>query len=232
MPTINYIDIALVAFVAVSIIIGYMRGLFITLINMFRVIVALALGVFCGNTLAEPIYESYVRERAITYIGERLADPKGADKAFEALSKISSMMSDETASAFHLDKFSLNSKEMSAALVDSVVEPIATMLIKLAVLVVVALLFLLATGIIMAVIKSSRKNKTGKKKSIPARVDKILGAVFGLVKSLIVVFTVVTVLGAVGDFLDPASNLYKMVLDSWVIKTLNDINPLAFITEV
>lgn len=235
MPTINYVDLALIIFVVLSVIVGYARGLLITIVNFLRLALGFGLGFLCSNALSQPLYDSFFRARALSLVQSKIVDANGIDKTLDNLSNFISSLPDGIAGSFNLKDMDLPaSKDITATIVDTMIEPVSIFLIKAVIFILVFLLFLMATGLIIRLVRSSGRNKDGKHviRSLSKKVNHLLGALFGLAKSLVVVFGIITLCEALSGFLDTKTALYSMIDSSWVISTLSSINPFNFLTEV
>lgn len=81
------------------------------------------------------------------------------------------------------------------------------------------------TGILMIVLK-----KLQKKKDMPLRTtNAILGGVFGLVKALVVVFTLATIMSVLKGFLTDETQFIEAVNSSYVINFINNSNLLEYL---
>jgi len=233
--TVNYIDILLVLLLLLFIVIGYCRGLLINVVNFIRWAVGLFLCFFFGEKLALPLYESYVKPRALEYINEKIVTSTNLDEVLKNIQGIGEKLPSAVADSVDFSKLSVSSGDIAKSILENYFEGILIFLVKAAVFIAVFALFFLITGIIILAVQRNRKKRDKKRgrESALKKTDRVLGAVLGLLKGAIAVFAVSAVLMLVINLYDDTeqmSSFIKQASNSQLLKLIDEINPFNAIT--
>lgn len=184
----------LVVVVLVSCILYYShKGLVGGIVDFFGSFAALAVSIWGGMRLAQPIFDNWFRERLLEHTFEALNDQAVTtlDQVLERV--VGYVPQDMLASILGYANAPITSTSMQAAemVVDTVIAPILVPLITLMVFVAIFLLGRAVVFIISAMV--SRVNKV----PVAGKVNKILGAVAGLLIGLLYTFLIMCVIWGV-----------------------------------
>jgi hypothetical protein len=122
----------------------------------------------------------------------------------------------------------------------NVFEPVVLSIIKVLIFIVVFILFFLATGIIIKLMRKSSKRRENSRKarnkhtSLIVKIDRILGGLFGICKSFVIILAITSILmyilSLTGTVLE-TNNFLTEVQNSVLLKYINEINPFNAVTE-
>lgn len=234
--TVNYIDIALTAVFLIFTFIGYKRGLLITVVNFIRYAVGFFLCFYFSDSLAQPVYDKFIRERALEAINSKIVTSANTDEIIANLQNFGSSLPDFVSEGLELKAFSISGDDIAESLLTNVFEPIILALTKGAVFVAVFLVFFLATGLIIYFVRKSsrrREEKRGKKSALKMT-DKIFGALFGALKSLVLILAITSILMyilSLGDNIVQSNAFLTEASNSSLLNMIDSINPFNAITE-
>lgn len=235
----NYVDITLIAIFIVSTIIGYKRGLLVTIVNIVRYIFGFSICFYCGNTLAEPFYNKFLEQRAIEYISTRIDANTNVDDLVYAINDFKSAVPSFLNDFISFNSIKIpNNVDISNVILENIAQPLLISLSKGIIFIVVFLLFFVSTGIIIRLIqKSSRKKdkrdkKEHKPKSSAKIINNILGACFGVIKAVVLVMAVASILLYCQQLFDSHAEFYNVLTQSRVLSALNNNNLFGFLMEV
>ena len=229
--TVNYIDIILVAILLVFIIGGYCRGLFINIVNFIRWAIGLFLCFFLSENLSEPVYNSFVKPRAIEYINEKVVTSTNLDEVLKNIQQAANELPKALTGSVDFSKLSVSGDDIAKSILENYFEGVLMLMTKAVIFLAVFALFFLITGIIVLAIQRSRKKRDGK--SLIRKTDRFLGGVLGLLKGAIAVFAVSAVLMLVINLYDDEAQMsafLKEVNSSQLLKLIDEINPFNAIT--
>lgn len=237
--TVNYVDIALIALILIMTFVGYFRGVLMTVINFIRYAVGFSACFFCSSNLAEPIYSSYVAPRMLEVINEKIVVDTNLDTVLTNLDQFIKGLPTFISDNIGLESLTIpKADDVAQVILDDVFTPVLLPLTKGVIFVVVFLLFFIATGLIIKLINNASKHHEQKRKekgkgvSPLKKTDRILGAVFGIIKAAVVVLAVTSVLVYVADFAENSgSEFVNQVNNSALIGAFDKINPFNAITE-
>ena len=207
--TVNAADIIIVVFIALTCLIGYIRGILFSLIRFLRVTCGLFLCFYFSNYYSQPIYESLVKPRLLETINEKIVLSGNIDEVLTNLNNYIDSFPKFFSDYFQVSQINISSDDISQAILTNVFEPVAVKLTKIAIFIIVFLIFFISTAIILYFVKKryDRKNDDGKNSKIK-KTDKILGIVFGLLKGMIITFAVVSVTSFIFTLYDLLSCKY------------------------
>lgn len=234
--TVNYVDVAFVVIFLLFAIIGYQRGLLITIVNLIRTAVGFFLCFYFSANLTEPIYNNYVRDKALASVNKEIVTSSNVDEIISNINEVTSSFPKFLTDYFDFSSISLSGENIAQTILDDFLEPILLTAIKIAVFIVIFLLFFITTGVIIYLIRKSLQKKEDKrgKKSVLKKSDQLFGCVFGMLKAVVVIFAVTSIImfalnfdeSIVADngFLTEAKN-------SSILHFIDSINPFNAITE-
>lgn len=228
--TLNIIDIIIIALSAVLIITGYFRGLLLSVVGIFRFVVAVPLSFFVSDNYASTVYDGFVRSYAVDRISERISNVGSVEGFMSELSSSSSIVGSfikQGLGSLSLD--SLTSERAAAMIVDNLLESSIITIIKVALFVLTMLAFYVITALIILIIKHfSKKDKTPLKTA-----NRLLGGLFGAVKAfmLLVAFCLLARVLLSVDFLG-GYKIIKALDQSLIIDYINNSSLLINYPEV
>ncbi|MBO5495723.1 MAG: CvpA family protein [Eubacterium sp.] len=219
---INAIDIAFAVIALLMLLAGVIKGFVMTLVGMLRFVVAVPLSVYVSDRTSDLVYQSYVRNFVIDRLTDRITELGSVDSFVSSLTQKNSLVGDiilDSIPEAQLER--LEPPKLSVTLTDNFLAPILQGGVKLAIFIAVFLAFYLVTALVMLIIR-----KAGKKDKSPLKtVDRVLGGVLGLVKSVIAVGVLSVIFLLIASFDSEGSNSFvKLINDSQVINFINNFD--------
>lgn len=222
----NILDLILIFIIAATVAASYSRGFVLSLVSLVRYAVGMPVAFFVADRYNMVIYSRFVRDEAVSRVSQALqssADINGfASSVREAVDSLPFGMSGIVDLSF-LDNIS--SANITEGVVNNIVEPVACVIIKIALFILTMVAFSLLAWIISRLIKGLEKIK-----NIPfKKTNKLLGTVFGAVKAVLVLAVLCAVLVFVKDYIFASSQneFVNQVDSSTIVEFVNKINPLA-----
>ena len=225
--TFNYVDIAIAAIVIIMAIVGYSRGLFVSIINLARSIFGIVLCFFASSYLSPIIYDSVVENIARQTVSDKLGEVANIDVVASITETVNSLPQFIQGAVDLSAINNISSADTVDFVMASLVEPVASVILKIVVFVLVFIVFFLLTGIIVSLLK--KKNK--KDKSLIGKTNRLLGALFGFVKSIIVVCALVAVINFFIPYSNSENGIVQTASESVLFNAFNQYNPINFITR-
>lgn len=237
--SINYIDIGIIAVFLILTIIGYCRGILMTVINFIRYALGFSLCFFCSSNLAEPFYDAYVAPRVLSTINEKIVTTTNLDGVLTNLEEYKNSLPPLIATNLGTDQLTIpKADDIAQVILDDVFTPVLLPITKGAIFIVVFLLFFIATGLIIRVAKSvskhneKKRKEKGKGESPLKKSDRIAGGIFGIVKAAVIVLAITSILVFIADTNEASTSEFMTQLrDSSLVWSINEINPFNAITE-
>lgn len=234
--TLNYIDVALVLIVIFAAIIGYMRGIFSTIIRLIRAAVGLFLCFYCSSYYTQPVYDKLVKPRLLEIINEKIVVSGNIDEVIKNLNNYIDSLPRFICDYLSVKSLNVSSKNIADSILTNVFEPVALTATKIAIFIVVFVVFFLVTGIIIDIVRVHNKKEAEKRgdETSLKKADRVFGVLFGLIKAALVVFAVTSVLMYImgtDTSLVKSNSFWQEVQNSTLINYVNDINPFNAITE-
>lgn len=222
----NYVDLFIVVVFLIIVLEGYARGFFVSLLSLIRFAVGIPASFLVADKFSGVVYTNYFRENISANVLSGI-EQSGLDTYVASVKDTVNSLPDVLKGSVDLS-FLNNASAASAAdgIMSNIVDPVMEMVVKAALFVVTLVVFYVATGIILLVVK-----KLGNSKNAPFRkTNKFMGAVFGLVKALIFVFAI----AKIGSFLTQNVNavdnsFLQQVASSGIIEFINKFNPINLI---
>ncbi|MCH5321068.1 MAG: CvpA family protein [Eubacterium sp.] len=219
----SFIDLAFIIIAVIMVAVGARRGLIVSLLSTVRFIIGVPLSFYVSESYSRQVYDSFVKEIAYNKVAERLAESESVNSIISGVEEFTSSLPGLFSQSIDTSAFKgFSLDEMSRRITDSIVEPIAVIIIKVLLFIITFLVFFLVTGLVILLIKKLRKrNKTPLK-----RTSTVLGGVLGLLKALTLIFALSTILSYICDII-PQDNLFaRQVNSSFVLNFINSYNPL------
>ncbi len=223
------LDIILVVIFAAFVLTAAKKGFVKTLLELVASILALVLAYQFSPVVAQSVYDGFLRENMITSVEEQLDESlnvstaaKKAEVTLEALPDfVVSLASSagveigDIKSKISSEKFS--SENIATELVDKVAQPIVVGALTIVAFMLLAIILLFALKFLAHIIS--------KLFDVPliGTTNKLLGALLGACKGIIVVVFLCTVLEFV--FANGDGEMTVAVKESFVINLLDNINP-------
>ncbi|MBQ9228689.1 MAG: CvpA family protein [Eubacterium sp.] len=234
--TFNYVDLAIADVVLVAAVIGFCRGIIINIINFIRLSVGAFLCFFVAENACVPVYESLVKPRLVTAVEAHIAAAADPQAIAAQVAEFNGQLPKVIADNVNLDALELSSADIAESIVTSVFEPIVTALVKGVLFIAVFLVFFLLTGVLVHFISKAlnKKNKTTGRTSAVRKTDRVLGLLFGILKSCVIVLAIVAVLMYILELkpeLAVESRLWEQISSARLVGLINEINPFNAITE-
>jgi hypothetical protein len=234
--TVNYIDVALVVIFLLFASIGYKRGLFFTVINFVRYALGFSLCFYLSNNLTQPIYDNYLRQKALDTINTEIATTSNVDEVISNLNNYVSSLPKFISNSLNIDSLTLSTKDVSESLLTNIFEPIILAITKGAIFIAVFLVFFIATGVIIKTVRKASKRRDAKrgKKSFVKKTDKFFGTLFGSLKAFIVILAITSILMYILNLTDntATSNVFlNEAYNSQLLHLIDSINPFNAITQ-
>lgn len=225
---INYIDISFLVLTLIFLFVGYKRGIFVSVLGLLRYAVGLPLCFSISNTYAVPLYNGFIRNKALELIEKKLTESESVNSVSSALQDVVSNMPSFLKNSIDTSAINFNKTDFAEQILNSVFEPILINIAKIFIFILVFILFFGATGFLLTILNKARKDKEHKNgKSSLSKADSFVGAVFGFGKALLLIFAITTILLYINGLnLDFSSNLTKQIDGSFLLPLIDRINPL------
>lgn len=233
--TVNYIDVALVAIVAAAMIIGYHRGLIINVVRFIRASVGTFLCFYLSNHLAVPLYEAKIKQNLLEAINQKIV-ASNVTSTMTNLNDYVATLPEFISKNIDTTGLKLSSADMAQTILTNVFEPVVLVLVKIAIFVATFIVFFGITGIIIQIaqhISKKRDEKRGRQ-TVVKKTDKLLGMLFGLLKSFVIVLAISAALMyilSIQEDTQQLSGFMTEVSQSALLRLLDGINPFNALTE-
>ena len=221
----NIIDIVLIIVTLAIILHGYFRGFLVSVLSMAKYALGVPLCYFVAKNGSEPLYNALFRESISAQVAQAVENT-GLDSTVAGVRESVNNLPEALRNAVDLSFLNnVSAANATQGIMQNVIDPVAILIGKIVIFIVVAIVFFIAATILISII-----DKAGKKKDAPFKdTNKFLGAALGAVKALIILIAV----SAVGYFL--VSNFagtgafVDQLGSSAVISFINKFNPLIMI---
>lgn len=218
----NYFDLAILAIAVLMVITGAVRGFIVSLLSMLKFVIGVPLSYFVSSLCYRQIYDEFVKARAYESVYNELSNNGSADDLLVSVQNFVNELPEFFSGEFDLSALNgLSVEQISRQLVDSVLEPIFLTVIKVAVFLLVLIVFGIIISVLISVFSTLQK-----KKNMPLKhTNSLLGALFGFVKAGIFVFTVSTVVGYICAVVPLDSSVAQYFNNSFILEFINSSNP-------
>lgn len=222
----NFIDIFILILFVVIVFEGYARGFLVSLLSLVRIAVGIPVSFLIADRFSNTVYTNYFRETISANVLKGIESSE-ADTYLQSFRDTVNNMPDILKGSVDLS-FLDNAGASSAAngIMTNIVDPIAEIITKATLFVVTLVLFFVITAIILYIVK-----KLSNSSRAPFRkTNKFLGAVFGMIKALILVFAVARIGAFLTENISAGDNAFlHQVASSAIIEFVNKFNPIMFI---
>lgn len=231
--TVNYVDVIIVGIILLFMIIGWARGIFITVVNLIRYAVGFFLCTYCSNNLAQPIYDGFVKEKIVDTLAKKVVTSANIDEISTNLTQFVDNLPDIVRNNVDTSTLSIKSgDDIAASISDTLFQPIAMILLKGIIFIAIFILFFGITGVIISALQRRSKKKNKDKKSVLKTTDRLFGCIFGAIKGIIIVFVFVSCVDFVSQLESASGSAFVVkALDSSLYNQIITINPFNVITE-
>ncbi len=233
--TVNLFDVGIVALIIITAAFGWKRGFAISIANFIRYSFGMTLCFYSSSNFSQPIYESYVKPKLISIINEKIVVSSNIDETINNLNEYMKTLPSVVTDSVDLKSIDISSADISESILTNIFEPVALVLIKIAVFLGVMIVFFGITGIILLIVKKKMKNDKAKgEESKLRKTDRALGLLFGVIKSFIIIMSVGAILMYFIDMDEKTINdigLFKEASQSTLLQLVSEINPFNAITE-
>ncbi len=234
--TVNYFDVGIAALILLTAIVGWHRGIAVSITNFIRCSFGFFLCFYLSSNYSQIVYDSYVKQKCLDTINEKIVVSNNIDETINNLNSFVNGLPEYISSGLNLKSIDISSTSLSESILNNVFEPIVMVLIKIAIFIAVFVLFFGATGIILAIVRRHNKKKEEKRggRSPLKTADKTFGMVFGVIKAFIIILAVSAILMYFADIEEPMfteSKFLKEAENSILINKITEINPFNAITE-
>ena len=233
--TLNYVDVIIVGVLLLAFLVGYAKGILITLVNLIRYSVGLFLCMFVANGYSEMFYNSFVKERIVNKLSTQVVTSANIDEILANLNTTVNSLPSFIKKGIDITSLSFSSGDDIASIIaENVFQPIALVIVKVLLFVLTFVVFFGLTGLLIHGIRkrNSKKRSESRHKSKLKTVDRIFGGLFGLVKGALIVFIFVSAVGAISQIDSFRDNAFiSTALNSSLYNYLLDVNPFNLITE-
>ena len=201
------VDIIIVLIFGVIVVTSMKKGFFKSLFELAGTLISLAISRFLSESLAPVVFDSFISKGAQTYLEKALGSAGTKDYALqaqetlnsipEALNGIMGLMGiDKQVILEKIQSADLGGNNMVESLMSNVVEPVATAIVQF-------ILFAVLAVVVGFVLKLVVRLLDGIIKKLPAvkQLNTTLGAVFGVLRGIIVVAIISMLIGIVASFI-------------------------------
>ncbi len=234
--TVNYFDVGIAALILLSAIVGWRRGIAVSITNFIRCSFGFFLCFYLSSNFSQIVYDNYVRQKCLDTINEKIVVSNNIDETINNLNNFVNGLPEYISSSLNIKNIDISSTALSESILNNVFEPIIMVIIKVVIFISAFILFFGATGIIIAVIRRHNKKteeKNGKRSPLKTA-DKTFGMIFGVIKAFIIILAVSAVLMYFADMdeiMFKESKFLQEAEHSVLIKYITEINPFNAITE-
>lgn len=223
------LDIILLAVFAAFVFAAVKKGFIRTLLELVAVVAALVLAYQFSPVASQAVFDGMLEENMVTSIETQLSDnfdsttvSKKAQAALDAVPDFAVSLA--SAAGVDIDSIKnnistekINSENVARELVEKIAEPIATGALTI--------IFFVLLACVLAIVFKMIAARIAKLFKVPlvGTVDKLLGAVLGICKGLVVLILICTVLEFV--FANGDGEFASAVSGSKVCEMLDNINP-------
>ncbi len=225
---VNYIDLILMAIMALIIFLSVKNGFFKTLFDLVAYFAAFGLAKNLSPLLAKNAFDSFIRPGAESYLESAFVGIENIDYAsrteqvmdsipegLRGLLEIIGLSSEEISEK--LSSVSFNSENVVQSIIDAVIEPIGVALMQFIIFVILGVVLLIAAKIIVRLL-----NGIVKKLPIIKRFNSLLGGVLGFVKAGVVVIVIAGVISVIAST-SANQSFIETVGDSILVNSFTDI---------
>lgn len=201
---------------------GFRRGLLSGLIGTAKYAVGVPVSLFVSHQYYQVVYDKLVEPKALAKVQEKIAGASGVDTFMAALQEKMQALPQALQGDFDFAALKKGSAKTAADFVMQLVEPVACLLVKIA-------LFLLSFIIIALIcwLLSAMLRKKQGKNTVFTRTNSLLGGAFGLVKGCLFLVLVSGVWAylAGNNWLPKDNGVYAFFADSAILEYMETLLP-------
>lgn len=222
------VDIIILVIFGAIVISSVRKGFFKSLFELAGTLISLAVARALSDGFAPKVFDTFVRKGAEGYLGNALGDVGTKDYALqaqealnsipEALNGIMSLMGiDKAAMLEKIQSADLGGANLVESLMTSVVEPVGTAVVQFVLFIILAV----AVGFVL---KIAVRLLDGIIKKLPAvkQLNSALGAVFGVLRGIIIVAIISMLIGVVASFIGN-EEFIEIVNNSIIVDTFRKV---------
>ncbi len=217
----NSIDLCIIVIFLIIVFEGYARGFIASLLSLVRFAVGIPISFIVADKFSSVVYTDYFKETIRAEVLKGIEN-SGLDTYVASVKDTVHSLPDVLKGSVDLSFLDTASAASAAdGIMSNIVDPVGNMIIKVALFVV----FYILTGILLFVIK-----KLSNSSNAPFRkTNKFLGAVFGMLKALILVFAIAKIGSFFTENLKSVDNEFlHQLASSGIIEFVNNFNPIDF----
>lgn len=221
----NSIDLCIIVIFLIIVFEGYARGFIASLLSLVRFAVGIPISFIVADKFSSVVYTDYFKETIRAEVLKGIEN-SGLDTYVASVKDTVHSLPDVLKGSVDLSFLDTASAASAAdGIMSNIVDPVGNMIIKVALFVVTLAVFYILTGILLFVIKklSNSSNASFRK------TNKFLGAVFGMLKALILVFAIAKIGSFFTENLKSVDNEFlHQLASSGIIEFVNNFNPIDF----
>ncbi len=221
----NSIDLCIIVIFLIIVFEGYARGFIASLLSLVRFAVGIPISFIVADKFSSVVYTDYFKETIRAEVLKGIEN-SGLDTYVSSVKDTVHSLPDVLKGSVDLSFLDTASAASAAdGIMSNIVDPVGNMIIKVALFVVTLAVFYILTGILLFVIK-----KLSNSSNAPFRkTNKFLGAVFGMLKALILVFAIAKIGSFFTENLKSVDNEFlHQLASSGIIEFVNNFNPIDF----
>lgn len=221
----NSIDLCIIVIFLIIVFEGYARGFIASLLSLVRFAVDIPISFIVADKFSSVVYTDYFKETIRAEVLKSIEN-SGLDTYVASVKDTVHSLPDVLKGSVDLSFLDTASAASAAdGIMSNIVDPVGNMIIKVALFVVTLAVFYILTGILLFVIK-----KLSNSSNAPFRkTNKFLGAVFGMLKALILVFAIAKIGSFFTENLKSVDNEFlHQLASSGIIEFVNNFNPIDF----
>ena len=221
----NSIDLCIIVIFLIIVFEGYARGFIASLLSLVRFAVGIPISFIVADKFSSVVYTDYFKETIRAEVLKGIEN-SGLDTYVASVKDTVHSLPDVLKGSVDLSFLDTASAASAAdGIMSNIVDPVGDMIIKVALFVVTLAVFYILTGIFWFVIK-----KLSHSSNAPFRkTNKFLGAVFGMLKALILVFAIAKIGSFFTENLKSVDNEFlHQLASSGIIEFVNNFNPIDF----
>lgn len=190
----NYIDLFFIVIFFVMIFAGYLRGFAVSLMTLVRTAVSFPASFMISSFYGDDIYNAVFYESLYNSVIAKI-DETGLENSVNAVSEFIDGLPSYFSNVIRInpsfsDMFGSTEIDFADQIMKYVINPVGITIVKVVLFILVLIILYIIFGIIIKLIK----DKSDDKDAPFHKTNKFLGAVFGLVKAVIIVFSVSAIL--------------------------------------
>lgn len=185
----NYIDLFFIVVFLVMIFAGYLKGFIVSVLSLVRFAVAFPLSFFLADKYSSLIYTSLCRDIIQNSVFAEI-EKSGVEGSVEAIRDFLENLPFGLSDSVNFSFLNGGREELVQGIMKNAVDPAAEIIVKIAVFVLTIIVFYVITWLIIRYFKKRSDDKD----SPFHKTNKFLGAVLGLIKAVLFVFTASAIL--------------------------------------